>query len=158
MKHLLFLLFTLSLTLGFTQNKLAPKITKTSTVYILDETWQPREAPHWETDGDLNYVQIVSEEYFVLSSRTRGKFEYYEGEIESWTETDSKIHFWVRGRAGSGATIAFDIVFLEGDKIEMHMYNTLGRYDKYYGAHVASKEEMKALLDHHNKANGKKKN
>lgn len=151
MKHLLLLLLTLNLTLSFSQPKIGKENIKTSTIYILDETWQPRGATHWETDGDLNYVQVVSQDYFVLSSRTRGKFEYYEGEIESWTETDSKIHFWVRGRAGSGATIAFDIVFLEGDKIEMHMYNTLGRYDRYYGAHIASKEEVKKLLEYDRK-------
>jgi hypothetical protein len=152
MKYLTILFLLFNLTIGLTQTKPEPQNTKTSTVYILDESWQPREAPHWETDGNTNYVQIVSKEYFVLSSRTRGKIEYYEGEIQSWVETPTKIHFWVRGRAGSGATIAFDIKFIEDGYIEMHMYNTLGKYDKYYSAHVASKEEMKVLLDYYKKS------
>ncbi len=148
MKHLLLLLLTLNLTLSFSQPKIGKENIKTSTVYMLDETWQPRGATHWKTDGDLNYIQIVSEEYFVLSSRTRGKFEYYEGEIESWTKTGSRVHFWVRGRAGQTATLSFDIDFLEDGEIQIHMYNTLGRYDRYYGAHIASKEEVKKLLEH----------
>ena len=152
MKHLILLFLLFNLTIGLTQIKPEPQNTKISTVYILDESWAPRGATHWPTNGDVNYVQVVSEEYFVLSSRTREETEYYEGEIQSWVETPSSIHFWVRGRGGRTATLSFDIKFLENSNVEMHIYNTLGKYDKYYSAHIASKEEMKVLLDYYKKS------
>tara|TARA_R110000751_G_scaffold303580_1_gene418419 strand:+ start:214 stop:669 length:456 start_codon:yes stop_codon:yes gene_type:complete len=151
MKYLILLLLIFNLTLGFTQHKPQPEITKTSTIYILDETWKPRGATHWNTDGEVNYIHIISEEYFVLSSRTRGETEYYEGDIQSWVETASTIHFWVRGRSGRTATLSFDIKFQENSNVEMHMYNTLGKYDTYYSAHIASKEEMQVLLEYYKK-------
>ena len=148
MKYLIIIILLLTTVAGFCQKE--PK----SIVYILDESWAPRAATHWPTDGAVNYVQVLGEEYFVLSSRTRGKVDYFEGDIESWVDSGLKVHFWVRGVGGRTATLSLDIVHLDnidsrinsGGDVEIHMYNALDQYDKYYSGHIASKEEMKALV------------
>ena len=143
MKYLLLLLLFLNLNFSFTQTKLGPKKTKTSTTYMIDESWKPREIPRWEAD-ESSYLQI-SGDYFMLSERTRDKYLYLEGDIESIVERGEGIHFWVKldGRS----VISCDIQ-PSGDKINIHLYHSIGRWDKYYSGHLASIEELKNLLQY----------
>ena len=161
MRYLITLILTASTLLSFGQSdRIKVKETKpdisVSTIYMLDETWAPRAGQHWPTEEGTSYVQIVSGEWksstqkwFVISYRARGKQLYYSGEIESWVETDGKIHFWVRGRGNTTATLSFDIMFMEDGKVGMHMYNTLGMFDEYYSGHKATLEEVNKLLKYY---------
>ena len=79
MKYLLLLLLFLNLNFSFTQSKLEVNKTNTSTIYIIDESWKPREAPRWKAD-ESSYLQI-SGNYFVLSERIRGKDLDLEGDM-----------------------------------------------------------------------------
>ncbi len=143
MKYLLLLLLLLNLNFSFTQTKLGIKKTNTSTIYIIDESWQPRESPRWKAD-ESSYLQI-SGGYFVLSERTRGKDLDIEGDMESIIERGDGIHFWVK--SGGLSSISCDII-PKGDKINIHLYHSVGRWDKYYSGHLASTEEVKILLQY----------
>jgi len=143
MKYLLLLLLTLNLTFGFTQSKVGKEKIKTSTIYIIDESWSPRGATRWESDKN-SYLQIVGDQ-FVLSERTRGKTQYFEGNINSLVEKGGGIHFWVKSRGS--LMMSFDII-PNGDNIRLHMYHSLGKYDKYYDAHLATQKEIQLLLEY----------
>ena len=143
MKYILLLLLTLNITFGFTQPKVDKEKTKTSTIYIIDESWSPREAPRWKAD-ETSYLQIAGD-YFVLSERTRGKTQYFEGNINSLVERAGGIHFWVKSRGS--LIMSFDIK-PKGDDIRLHMYHSLGKYDKYYNAHLATQKEIKILREY----------
>ena len=110
---------------------------------MIDESWKPREIPRWEAD-ESSYLQI-SGDYFMLSERTRDKYLRLEGDIESIVERGEGIHFWVKldGRS----VISCDIQ-PSGDKINIHLYHSIGRWDKYYSGHLASIEELKNLLQY----------
>lgn len=154
MKFILSMLFALSVTFADAQVK--PKVTqpqKTSTVYIVEESWKPRQADRWNAEQP-SYVQIVAGEYFVLSVNTRGKIDYFEGDISTWIENPSKTHFYVKGSMGS-EILSFDIIpsvydieTKELTHVNLHMYHMLGRYDKYYSARIATTEELKELLNY----------
>tara|TARA_R110000765_G_scaffold399226_2_gene493775 strand:- start:34 stop:483 length:450 start_codon:yes stop_codon:yes gene_type:complete len=143
MKYLLLILLTLNLTFGFTQSKVGKEKIKTSTTYIIDESWSPRGATRWKADKN-SYLQIVGD-YFVLSERTRGKTQYFEGHIKSLVEKDGGIHFWVKSRGS--LMMSFDII-PNGDNIRLHMYHSFGKYDKYYDAHLATQKEIQLLLEY----------
>jgi len=147
MKYLLLLLLTLSSTFGFTQPKVGKQMVKTNTIYILDKSWAPRGATKFKTD-ESSYLQI-DDKYFVLSERTRGVSSYFEGDIETIIETNNGIHFCVRGRGlSNGKPIISCDIEPNGDKIKIHLYHALGRYDKYYSAHLATQEEIQKLLEY----------
>jgi len=143
MKHLLLLLLTFNLTFSFSQPKVSKKSINTSTIYMIDESWAPRGATRFKAD-ETSYLQINGND-FVLSERTRGKTEYFEGELEGVYERGDGIHFWVKFRGRS--VISCDIDPTE-EGVNIHLYHALGRWDKYYSAHLASKEEVKNLLDY----------
>ena len=143
MKYILLLLLTLHITFGFTEPKIDKEKIKTSTIYIIDESWSPREAPRWKAD-ETSYLQIAGD-YFVLSERTRGKTQYFEGDINSLVERAGGIHFWVKSRGS--LIMSFDIK-PKGDDIRLHMYHSLGKYDKYYNAHLATQKEIQLLLEY----------
>ena len=143
MKYLLLLLLTLNLTFGFTQSKTNKEEIKTSTIYIIDESWSPRGTTRWKADKN-SYLQIAGD-YFVLSERTRGKTQYFEGNINSLVERAGGIHFWVKSRGS--LIMSFDIK-PNGDDIRLHMYHSLGKYDKYYNAHLATQKEIKILREY----------
>ena len=141
MKYLLLLLLFLNLNFSFTQSKLEVNKTNTSTIYIIDESWKPRESPRWKAD-ESSYLQI-SGNYFVLSERTRGKDLDLEGDMEPIVKRGEGIHFWVN--SGGRSIISCDIV-PSGNEINIHLYHSVGRWDKYYSGHLASTEEVKNLL------------
>ena len=143
MKYLLLILLTLNLTFGFTQSKINKEEIKTSTIYIIDESWSPRGVKQWESDKN-SYLQIVGD-YFVLSERTRGETQYFQGHIKSLVEKGSGIHFWVKSRGS--LIMSFDII-PNGNNIRLHMYHSLGKYDKYYNAHLATQKEIQLLLEY----------
>jgi len=143
MKYILLLLLTLNITFGFTQPKISRENVKTSTIYIIDESWSPRGAPRWKADK-TSYLQIVGN-HFVLSERTRGESQYFEGNIESLVERAGGIHFWVKSRGS--LIMSFDIK-PNGNDIRLHMYHSLGKYDKYYNAHLATQKEIQLLLEY----------
>jgi hypothetical protein len=157
MKFILSMLFALSVTFSNAQRiNVTPKVVqpqKTSTVYIVEESWKPRQVDRWES-VQPSYVQIVSGEYFVLSVNTRGKIDYFEGDITTWIENPNKLHFYVRGSSGAEfmsfdvTPSAYDIKTKELTHVNLHMYHMLGRYDKYYSAKIATKEELKELLNY----------
>ena len=43
--------------------------------------------------------------------------------------------------------MSFDIK-PKGDDIRLHMYHSLGKYDKYYNAHLATQKEIQLLLEY----------
>jgi hypothetical protein len=126
---------------SFTQSKLGINKTNTSTIYMIDESWQPRGSTKYEADN-TSYLQM-SGGYFVLSERTRGKTEYFEGDIESVVERGDGIHFWVKYRNHS--VISCDIE-PKGNSVKIHLYHAVGRWDKYYSGHLATTTEVKNLL------------
>ena len=143
MKHLLLLLLTLNLTFSFSQPKIGKEIVNTSTIYTIDESWEPKGATRFKAD-ETSYIHI-SNGYFVISERTRGKTLYLEGDIADLVETTKGgIHFWIKVRGH--ATVVCDINPLD-EGVDIHIYNTVGRYDKYYSGHLATKEEVKKLLE-----------
>ena len=143
MKHLLLLLLTLNLTLSFSQPKIGKEIVNTSTIYTIDDSWEPKGATKFKAD-ETSYIHI-SNGYFVISERTRGKTLYLEGDIADLVETTKGcIHFWIKVRGH--ATIVCDINPSD-EGVNIHIYNTVGRYDKYYSGHLATKEEVKKLLE-----------
>ncbi len=142
MKYLLLLLLLLNLNFSFTQTKSVIKKTNTSTIYIIDESWQPRGSTRYEAD-DKSYLQLTGG-YFVLSERTRGKDVYVEGDIESVVERGDGIHFWVR--YGGRSVISCDIE-PDGEDFKIHIYHSIGRWDKYYSGHLATTTEVKKLLE-----------
>ena len=142
MKYILLLFLTLNLTFSFSQSKIEKGKINTSTIYIIDESWKPRESPRWKAD-ESSYLQI-SGNYFVLSERTRGKYLDIEGDMESIVERGEGIHFWVK--SGGRSVISCDIE-PSGDKINIHLYHSVGRWDKYYSGHIASTKEVKNLLE-----------
>ena len=142
MKYILLLFLTLNLTFSFSQSKIEKGKINTSTIYIIDESWKPRESPRWKAD-ESSYLQI-SGNYFVLSERTRGKDLDLEGDMESIVERGEGIHFWVK--SGGRSVISCDII-PKGDKINIHLYHSVGRWDKYYSGHIASTKEVKNLLE-----------
>lgn len=157
MKFILSVLFALGVTFADAQVK--PKVVqpqKSSTVYIVDQSWKPRDAARWEAIQP-SYVQIVSGEYFVLSVNTRGKIDYFEGDISTWIENPNKTHFYVKGLTGSDimsfdiTPSAYDIETKELTHVNLHMYHMLGRYDKYYSARIATTKELKELLNYFKK-------
>tara|TARA_R110002020_G_scaffold346320_2_gene560171 strand:- start:9088 stop:9528 length:441 start_codon:yes stop_codon:yes gene_type:complete len=143
MKYLLILLLTLNLTFSFSQPKIGEENIKTSTIFMIDKSWSPRGATKFKAD-ETSYLQIT-DDYFVLSERTRGESEYFEGNIETMIETNRGVHFWVKFRGR--AIISCDIEFIDND-VKIHLYHSLGRYDKYYSGHIASTEEVKKLLEY----------
>ena len=140
MKHLLLLLLTLNLTFSFSQQKIK-KETNISTIYMIDESWSSRGVTKFEADK-TSYLQM-SGGYFVLSERTRGKTEYFEGDIESVVERGDGIHFWIKFKGRS--VISCDIE-PNGDNVRIHLYHAVGRWDKYYNGHLATTDEVKNLL------------
>ena len=66
-----------------------------------------------------------------------------EGDMESIVKRGEGIHFWVK--SGGRSIISCDIV-PSGDEINIHLYHSVGRWDKYYSGHLASTEEVKNLL------------
>lgn len=150
------MLFALSVTFSNAQRiNVTPKVVqsqKTSTVYIVEESWKPRQADRWNAEQP-SYVQIVAGEYFVLSVNVRGKLDYFEGDITTWIKNTSKTHFYVKGSMGS-EILSFDIIPIydietkELTHVNLHMYHMLGRYDKYYSARIATTEELKELLNY----------
>ena len=142
MKHLLLLLLTLNLTFSFSQSKIGKEIINKSTIYTIDESWEPKGATKFKAD-ETSYVHI-SNGYFVMSERTRGKTLYLEGDIADLVETSKGIHFWIKVRGH--ATIVCDIN-PTNEGVNIHIYNTIGRYDKYYSGRLANKEEVKKLLE-----------
>jgi hypothetical protein len=142
MKFILLLLLTLNLTFSFSQSKIENKRTNRSTIYIIDESWQPRGSTRYEADKS-SYLQLTGE-YFVLSERTRGKDVYIEGDIESVVEKGEGIHFWVR--YGGRSVISCDIE-PDGVGFKIHVYHSIGRWDKYYSSHLATTTEVKKLLE-----------
>lgn len=148
MKYLITLLLILNSLVTFSQTKKDYKEKEISTVYMIDETWSPRSAARWGVDND-SYLQIISEKYFVMSYRVRGKDYYYEGDIESWVKDQYKLHFWVRGRniSAGKAILSFDLLYDKDKKhVHIHIYNSLGKFDTYYSGHLATKEEIEELL------------
>lgn len=141
MKHLLLLLLTLNLTFSFSQQKIK-KETNISTIYMIDESWSPRGSTKFEADK-TSYLQM-SGGYFVLSERTRGKTEYFEGDIESVVERSDGIHFCIKFKGRS--VISCDIE-PNGDNVKIHLYHAVGRWDKYYNGHLATTDEVKKLLE-----------
>lgn len=151
------MLFALSVTFADAQKISVtpknPQPQKTSTVYIVEESWKPRQADRWKA-VQPSYVQIVAGEYFVLSVNTRGKIDYIEGDITTWIENPNKLHFYVKGSTGAEimsfdvTNSAYDIKTKKLTHVNLHMYHMLGRYDKYYSARIATKEELKELLNY----------
>ena len=154
MKFILLMLFALSVTFADAQVK--PKVTQpqtTSTVYIVDESWKPRDTTRWAVEQP-SYVQIVTGEYFVLSVNVRGKLDYFEGYIETWIKNTNKTHLYVNGVSGNPIMAfdiipsAYDIETKELTHVNLHMYHIIDRYDKYYSARIATIQEVKDLLNY----------
>ena len=72
-----------------------------------------------------------------MSERTRGETLYLEGDTEFGKTTKGGIHFWIKVET---ATIVCDINPSE-EGVNIHIYNTIGRYDKI----IARLEEKKKL-------------
>ena len=51
MKHLLLLLLTLNLTFSFSQPKIGKEIVNTSTIYTIDDSWEPKGATKFKANG-----------------------------------------------------------------------------------------------------------
>ena len=59
MKHLLLLLLTLNLTLSFSQPKIGKEIVNTSTIYTIDESWEPKGATRFKADETNTYIECI---------------------------------------------------------------------------------------------------
>lgn len=116
--------------------------------YILEETWVPLKR-HFKMDDTPNFLQLEGGK-ILMSGRVRQYGFFVFGEMDGFknsSSVDETIYeFYVRGREFSAGMIAsFEITERSEDDVLIHFYQKLGRMDRYFKAHVASEEEIKAI-------------
>lgn len=118
--------------------------------YVLEETWTPNNSKRFSVDDSPNYL-IISEGMSTLDGRVRGTPFYFTGKIDGYKfkvkDSGNELVFYVRGREFSmGQLASFEIIEISDTEITIHVFQKMGDLDRYFSAHIASEEEVAAIL------------
>ena len=146
MKNSIFLLLIVISFSGLSQS--TEQVEEKTMFYIFDETWHPNKS-HFKTDASPNYLEVSGNEA-VICNRSRKESFFMEGEVqdfEQFIDKDQKTtRFFIRGKNRSlGKIISIEVIEKNSGEIIVHVFQKLGKYDKYFSAHNAKSDEKEAI-------------
>lgn len=132
------------------QNVDSLSIEVTDKVYILDSYWKAGAKAKFETDGYPSFLSIENGVITLFSKSRDKKFAYNSSILElvvtQENNDETKISFIGEKFFVNPSRPSFEITEKSDGNVKVHVFQTLGGYDSYFSGHLASDEEVNALM------------
>jgi len=148
MKHFLLILFLFGFFLTKAQTESIDTLNK---VYILDEVWKAGENKRFQTDGYPSFLSLENGNVTLFSRSRDKRFAYESFVLELSIEVENNrtiIQFLGERPFKTPNRPSFEITESENDDTIIHVFQTLGGFDTYFRAHIASENEVNKLTEY----------